>query len=128
MSQARAKEILERPPVKFWTDRKRKEAEKPAINYPQPTAQQKEALEAYDLKKASYAEKDKAKESKGKGKGKGAKGRQSARANSHEAPLDDSEKQDILDQGMAMLEQMRAGFGMQNHTVASSLPQERERA
>ena len=35
-------------PVKFWTDRKRKEAEKPAINYPQPTAQQKEALEAYD--------------------------------------------------------------------------------
>ena len=88
----------------------------------QPTAQQKEALEAYDLKKASCAEKDKAKGSKGKGKGKGANGRQGARANSHEAPLDDSEKQDILDKGMAMLEQMRAGFGMQTHAVESSLP------
>ena len=52
VSQARAKEILDKPPVKFWTDRKRKEAEKPAINlYPQPTAQKKEALEAYDITK-----------------------------------------------------------------------------
>ena len=122
VTQARAKEILDKPPIKFWTDRKRKEAEKPAINYPQPTAQQKEALEAYDLKKASYAEKDRSKGSKGKSKGKGAKGRFGARTNSHEAPMEDSEKQDILDKGMEMLEQMRAGFGMQSHAIEPSLP------
>ena len=36
--------------------------------------------------------------------------------------MEDSEKQDILDKGMEMLEQMRAGFGMQSHAIDPSLP------
>jgi hypothetical protein len=42
-----------------------------------------------------------------------------SRANSHTAPIEEEEKQDILDKGMAMLEQMRTSFGMQTHAVIS---------
>ena len=69
VSQARAKEILDKPMAKLWTDQQRANAEKPPINYPQPTAAQKEALEAYDVKKAEI-EANKARKGKGKGKEK----------------------------------------------------------
>ena len=121
VSQARAKEILDKPMAKLWTDQQRINAEKPPINYPQPTAAQKEALEAYDVRKAEIAASKGKGKGKSKGKGKGGKGRQQwgSRANSHTAPIEEEEKQDILDKGMAMLEQMRNNFGMQTHAVIS---------
>ena len=72
-------------------------------------------------KQKSRRAKAKVKKGKSKGKGKGGKGRQQwgSRANSHTAPIEEEEKQDILDKGMAMLEQMRNNFGMQTHAVIS---------
>ena len=53
VSQHRAKDVFDYPPVKAFIDRARKRYGKALINYPQPTGVQKQKLESYDAYRES---------------------------------------------------------------------------
>ena len=60
VSQHRAKEILDDPPLKAFVDRSRKRYGKAPINYPQPTEVQTQKLESYDAYRETLFAKGKA--------------------------------------------------------------------
>jgi hypothetical protein len=105
VSQHRAKEILDDPPLKAFIDRARKRYGKALINYPQPTEVQKQKLESYD----AYRETRFAAKGKGGKEGSAQAGRPPA-ANAHSAQSTGFEQQ--LDEGLEWLEKMRGEFGL----------------
>jgi hypothetical protein len=81
VSQHRAKEILDDPPLKAFIDRARKRYGKALINYPQPTEMQKQKLEQYDAYRETLFA------AKGKGdKGGSAQAGRPPAANAHSVP------------------------------------------
>jgi hypothetical protein len=105
VSQHRAKEIIDDPPLKAFVDRNRKRNGKAAINYPQPTELQKQKLEQYDAhREMLFAAKGKG------GKGGSAQAGRPPAANTHSAPSTKVEEQ--LDEGLAWLESMRGELGV----------------
>ena len=108
MTQARCKEIIDDPPYKSYVDIGRKRSNNEPLNYPQPS----------EIQKARLREYDEFKESQRAAKGKGGYGRNTQMgrppaANAHGAPSTEREQQDMLDQGLEMLQQMRTNFGME---------------
>jgi hypothetical protein len=76
--------------------------------YPQPS----------EIQKAKLREYDQFKESQRAAKGKGGYGRDTQMGRppatyAHGAPSTEHEQQDMLDQGLEMLQQMRTNFGME---------------
>ena len=108
VTQARCKEIIDDPPYKLYVDTGRKRSNNYPLNYPQPTEMQKAKLREYDQFK----------ENQRAAKGKGGNGRDTQMGrppatNAHVAPSTEQEKQDMLDQGLEMLQQMRNNFGVE---------------
>ena len=105
VSQHRAKEIIDDPPLKAFVDRNRKRNGKAAINYPQPTELQKQKMEQYDAhREMLFAAKGKG------GKGESAQAGRPLAANAHSEPSKEYEQQ--LDEGLERLEKLREQFGM----------------
>ena len=109
VSQSRAKAILQIPYYKGFVDRTRVSLSKPPVNYPQPTADEKAKLEAYDAKRAN------GKGSKGGRGGRGRDGRGRGRVNAHQAAegeyADEEEEMSTAQQ----YEAMRSELGLSVH-------------
>ena len=104
VSQHRAKEIIDDPPLKAFVDRNRKRYGKAPINYPQPTEQQKQKMEQYDAHRETlFAAKGKG------GKGGSAQAGRPPAANAHS---EQSTYEQQLDEGLERLEKLREQFGM----------------
>ena len=104
VSQHRAKEIIDDPPLKAFVDRNRKRYGKAPINYPQPTEQQKQKMEQYDAHRETlFATKGKG------GKGGSAQAGRPPAANAHS---EQSTYEQQLDEGLERLEKLREQFGM----------------
>ena len=104
VSQHRAKEIIDDPPLKAFVDRNHKRYGKAPINYPQPTEQQKQKMEQYDAHRETLL----AAQGKG-GKGGGAQAGRPPAANAHS---EQSTYEQQLDEGLEQLEKLREQFGM----------------
>ena len=103
VSQHRAKEILDDPPLKSFVDRSRKRYGKAPINYPQPTEVQKQKFESYDAYRETLFAKRKA------GKVGSAQAGRPPAANAHS---EQSTYEQQLDEGLVQLEILREQFGM----------------
>jgi hypothetical protein len=102
VNQTRAKVIIGIPYYKGFVDRSRAELSRPPVNYPQPTAEEKEKMEAYDAKRAAKAAKGKGgkggRAGRGRGRGRGVNAYQTA----------DDEEVEEEEEEMCTAEQMKA--------------------